>query len=163
MTQRDLDRYRSVWVIDTEFQQPDGEPNIPVCLCAEELHSGRRLEFFFDRPHPNPFDYTDSLFVCYNAAAEWKTFIALGWDLPASVLDLYFEYLNRINGVWRGGQCLRKVGTGLVDALAEFGEDALSHEEKQEEREYIIQWGTNPPLGVSAEAHQRRILDYCWT
>ncbi len=158
-----LDQYRSVWVIDTEFQQPDGEPNVPVCLCAEELHSGRRLELFFDRRHESPFDYNDSLFVCYNAAAEWKTFIALGWELPPNVLDLYFEYLNRINGVWRGGQCLRKVGAGLVDALAEFGEDALSHEEKQEEREYIIRWGTAPPPGVTPDGHRRRILDYCWT
>jgi DNA polymerase I len=158
-----LNSYRSVWVIDTEFQQPDGEPNVPVCFCAEELHSGRRLEFFFDRHHENPFAYESSLFVCYNAAAEWKTFIALGWGLPPNVLDLYFEYLNRINGIWRGGQCLRKVGTGLVDALAEFGEDALSHEEKQEEREYIIRWGVSPPPDVSLEVHQRRILDYCWT
>jgi DNA polymerase I len=158
-----LNNYRSVWVIDTEFQQPDGEPNLPVCLCAEELHSGRRLEFFFDQHHKNPFDYENSLFVCYHAAAEWKTFIALGWDLPPNVLDLYFEYLNRINGVWRGGQCLRKVGSGLVDALAEFGEDALSHEEKGEERQYIIKWGVSPPPSVSLQAHQQRILNYCWT
>jgi DNA polymerase I len=163
MAHSEINEYRSVWVIDTEFQQPDGEPNIPVCLCAEELHSGRRLELFFDRPHNNPFDYENSLFVCYNASAEWKTFIALGWELPANVLDLYFEYLNRINGVWRGGQCLRKVGSGLVDALAEFGEDSLSHEEKEEERENIIQWGVNPPPGVSTDFHQRRILNYCWT
>jgi hypothetical protein len=163
MTPNDLSRYRSVWVIDTEFQQPDGEPNIPVCMCAEELHSGRRLELFFDFPHGSPFELEGSLFVCYNAAAEWKTFIALRWELPPNVLDLYFEYLNRINGVWRGNQSLRKVGTGLVDALAEFGEDSLSHEEKSEERDYIIQWGTTPPPGVAIEAHQRRILDYCWT
>jgi DNA polymerase I len=158
-----LNTYHSVWIIDTEFQQPDGESNVPVCICAEELHSGRRLELFFDQVRSNPFEYTDSLFVCYNASAEWKTFIALGWELPPNVLDLYFEYLNRINGVWRGGQCLRKVGTGLVDALAEFGEDALSHEEKEGERDYIIKWGVRPPPGVSVEVHQRRVLDYCWT
>jgi DNA polymerase-1 len=158
-----LKSYGSVWVIDTEFQQPDGETNVPVCLCAEELHSGRRLEVFFDAQQTNPFDYDNSVFVCYNAAAEWKTFIALGWELPPNVLDLYFEYINRINGVWRGGQCLRKLGTGLVDALAEFGLDAITHEEKEEEREYIIRWGTTPPPGVSIDAHQRRILDYCWT
>ncbi len=92
-----LDSYRSVWVIDTEFQQPDGEPNTPVCLCAEELHSGCRLEFFFDQTHENPFDYQNSLFVCYTASAEWKTFIALGWELPPNVLDLSFEFLNLIN------------------------------------------------------------------
>jgi DNA polymerase I len=158
-----LDNYRSVWVIDTEFQQPDGELNVPVCLCAEELHSGRRLELFFDQPHQNPFEYESSLFVCYNAAAEWGTFISLRWELPPNVLDLYFEYLNRINGIWRGGQCLRKVGSGLIDALAEFGEDALSHEEKESERKYIIEWGVLPTPGVSAEEHQKRILTYCWT
>jgi DNA polymerase-1 len=163
MTMSNLNNYHSVWVIDTEFQQPDGEPNVPVCLCAEELHSGRRLELFFDQQHENPFDYENSLFVCYNASAEWKTFIALGWGLPSNVLDLYVEYLNRINGVWRGGQCLRKVGSGLVDALAEFGEDALSHDEKEEERDYIIRCGVNPPPDISRESHQRRILDYCWT
>jgi hypothetical protein len=100
MTPNDLVQYRSVWVIDTEFQQPDGEPNTPVCLCAEELHSGRRLELFFDRPHSSPFELKGSLFVCYSAAAEWKTLIALGWELPANVLELYFEYVNHINGVW---------------------------------------------------------------
>ena len=157
-----LNNYRSVWVIDTEFQQPDGEPNIPVCLCAQELHSGRRLELFFDQHQENPFDHENSLFVCYNASAEWKTFIALGWGLPPNVLDLYFDYLNRINGVWRGGQCLRKVGSGLVDALATFGEDALSHEEKETERDYIIHCGINPP-DIPRQSHQRRILDYCWT
>jgi DNA polymerase-1 len=158
-----LNNYASVWVIDTEFQQPDGEPNIPVCLCAEELHSGRRLELFFDRPHENPFDYANSQFVCYSASAEWKTLIALGWELPPNVLDLYFEYVNGINGVWRGGQCLRKVGTGLVNALADYGEDSLSFEEKQQERDYVIGHGVVPPPGVSTEGHQRRILDYCWT
>ncbi len=163
MTPSDLVQYRSVWVIDTEFQQPDGEPNIPVCLCAEEVYSGRRLELFFDQPQGNPFEFEGSLFIGYNAAAEWKTFIALGWELPVNVLDLYFEYLNHINGIWRGNQSLRKIGTGLVDALAEFGEESLSHEEKSEEREYIIQWGIARPPGAAAEAHQRRILDYCWT
>lgn len=143
-------------MIDTEFQSPDGEPNTPVCLCARELHSGRRLEIFFDKHHHNPFEYENSLFVCYNAAAEWKTFISLGWDLPPQVLDLYFEYLNRINGVWRTGQCLRQIGCGLVDALTEYGEDALTHEDKETEREYIIRWGTTPPPGVQPEAHQRQ-------
>jgi DNA polymerase I-like protein with 3'-5' exonuclease and polymerase domains len=44
-----------------------------------------------------------------------------------------------------------------VDALTQFGEDALSHEEKDEERDYILSRTSYPPEG------QRRILDYCWT
>jgi hypothetical protein len=152
-----LDHYRSVWVIDTEYRCPDGECNVPVCLCAHELQSGRRLELFFDRVHDNPYDYTDSLFVCYNAVAEWKTFISLGWDLPSDIIDLYFEYLNQINGVWQGNLSLRTLGTGLPDAMATYGLDAISHVEKDAERDYIRFNTSYPPVG------QHRILNYCWT
>jgi DNA polymerase-1 len=149
--------FNSVWVIDTEFRSPSGERNEPVCLCALELRTGRRLELFFDQPHDNPFDYADSLFVCYNAAAEWETFITLGWGLPTNIVDLYFEYLNRINGVWFGNICLRKTGSGLADAMDEYGLDGMSHEKKDEARDYILSHSSYPPEG------QRRILDYCWT
>ncbi len=104
-----------------------------------------------------PVNDPTALFVCYNAAAEWKTFISLGWALPHNTLDLYFEYLNRINGVWWGDLCLRKMGSGLAHAMAEFGLDGLSYEEKEEERDYIRSCSSHPSEG------KRRVLDYCWT
>jgi len=152
-----LDNYSSVWVIDTGFQGPDGEPHEPVCLCAHELRSGRRLELFFDEPHENPFDYTDALFVAYNASVEFKTFISLGWSLPEAVLDLQFEYLRVINGLWLGHQSLKLMGRGLADAMEAFGLDAFSHAEKDAERDSILSNRSYPPEG------QRRILDHCWT
>src|SRR5580698_3829231 len=94
----ELQEFTSVWVIDTEFRSRSGEPNEPVCLCARELHTGRRLELFFDCAHENPFESEGALFVGYNLAAEWKTFISLGWPLPDNMLDLHFEYLNLVNG-----------------------------------------------------------------
>ena len=41
--------FTEVWFIDTEFQAVDGEPNVPVSLCAYELRSKRKVEMFFDR------------------------------------------------------------------------------------------------------------------
>jgi hypothetical protein len=156
MTNSDLGAFTSVWVIDTEFRQKDGERNEPVCLCALEVRTGRRLELFFDRHHDNPFDYSDTLFVCYVASAEWKTFISLGWSLPPNVVDLYFEHLNTVNGLWYDNCNLRLTTTGLADAMAFYGLDGLSCVEKQEERDFILSRTSYPP-----EA-QRHILSYCW-
>jgi hypothetical protein len=76
---------------------------------------------------------------------------------------LYIEFLNIINGVWRGAQSLRDLGTGMPDAIAHFGGSPLEFwkADKDAERQYIIVNGTVPPIGVSPEAHRRRILDYC--
>src|SRR5260370_15171942 len=136
-----LEAFRSVWVIDTEFRCQSGERNEPVCLCALEIRTGRRLELFFDRHHENPFDYSDALFVCYGAAAEWKTFLSLGWELPHDVLDLHFEYLTQINGVWQGNVLLRKIRSGLPDAIAASRLYFPSHLAKEVDREFIL-----PPL-----------------
>ncbi len=151
-----LDDYRRVWVLDTEFRTAPGERNCPVCLCARDLHTGEEVEVFFDSHRENPFDYEAALFAGFNTPAEWKTFLALGWDLPLNILDLHFEYLRLINGVWCNGINLRSFGTGLLDAMTEFNLDAMSCAEKAEERDYILTHSSYPPEG------QRRILDYCW-
>jgi len=151
-----LEGFRRVWLLDTEFRTAPGERNSPVCLCARDHHTGDEVEVFFDRYQENPFDYDGTLFVGFNTPAEWKTFLALGWELPPTILDLHFEYLRLINGVWRGDVNLRALGTGLLDAMAEFNLDAISCAEKEKEREYILAHSSYPPEG------QRRILDYCW-
>jgi len=151
-----LKEYRRVWVLDTEFRTAPGERNNPVCLCARDLHTGEEVEVFFDRHRENPFIYNAALFVGFNTPAEWKTFLALDWELPPTILDLYFEYLRLINGVWRGDTSLRSLGTGLLDAMAEFNLDSMAYGEKDAERDYILAHSFYPPQG------QRRILDYCW-
>jgi DNA polymerase I len=158
--------YPAVWVIDTEFQAPDGEQNRPVCLCARDQKSGREVELFFDQPAECPFDLQNDLFICYNASAEWKTFLALCWGTPEHIVDLYFEFLNLINGVWLpdNSASVREVGTGLLAALQFFGRpQAIKAAEKDEERDYINANGVVPPEGVSKADHQSRIIGYCWT
>jgi DNA polymerase-1 len=165
-TSRHFNGYPAVWVIDTEFQALDGEQNRPVCLCAREQKTGREIELSFDEPAECPFDLAHDLFVCFNASAEWKTFLSLGWDMPENVVDLYFEFLCLINGVWLDDNSAsqREVGTGLLAALIFFGhQQAISAAEKEEERDYISANGIVPPAGVTREDHQRRIIKYCWT
>ena len=118
---------------------------------------------FFDRAHENIFGDPNALFVCYNAVAEWKTFLALGWEVPSNTVDLYVEYLNTVNGVWRGNTSVRELGTGLVDAMREHGLDPMDAAEKDAERQYIIANGTKAPEGVPQADHAKRIIDYCWT
>jgi hypothetical protein len=141
-------RFTEVWFIDTEFISLDGEPNLPVALCAFELRSKRKIELFFDRPHENPFTNPDALFVCYNAVAEWKTFLALGWEIPNHCVDLFIEYNLMVNGVWRGSTSLKEVGTGLVDAMREHGIDPISAglDSKETERAYIRDYGVTAPV-----------------
>ncbi len=185
-------RFTQVWFIDTEFIALDGEPNLPVSLCAYELRSKRKVEMFFDKPHENPFTNPDALFVTFNAVAEWKTFLALGWEIPRNCIDLFVEYNRMINGVWRGSQSLKELGTGLVDAMREHGLDPMDAADKETERNYIRDYGLKAPveektatrtdkdggvthlheddtefIGVPArpctqEQHAKRIIDYCW-
>jgi hypothetical protein len=127
-----------------------------VCLCARALHSGEEVEVFFDRRWENPFDYDAALFVGFKTPAEWKTFLALSWNLPPNILDLRFEYFRLINGIWRNGVNLRNLGAELLDAMAEFNLHAMSCADKDEERDYILAHDSYPHEG------QRRILDHGW-
>ena len=139
-------RFTEVWFIDTEFIALDGEPNVPVSLCAYELRSKRKVEMFFDRVYENPFTNPDALFICYNAVAEWKTFLALGWEIPRNCIDLFVEYNLMINGVWRGNTSVKELGTGLVDAMREHGLDPMDSAEKETERNYIRDYGLKAPV-----------------
>jgi hypothetical protein len=158
------EQFKFVYVLDTEFVAQPGERQRPVCLVAQGFHQGRDIEVFFDAPSHNPFlDLSRTLFIGYNLSAEFQTMLALGWDLPQYCIDLHFEFLNMVNGVWYGSQSLMKLGTGLQDAVTHFGGSPLEFwkSDKDAERQYVIENGTIPPVGTSVESHRRRILAYC--
>ena len=151
-------QFTEVWFIDTEFISLDGEPNLPVALCAYELRSKRKVEMFFDRAHENPFTNPDALYICYNAVAEWKTFLALGWPIPNYCIDLFVEYNREINGVWRGATSLKELGTGLIDALREHKIDPISVglNDKETERNYIRDYGITAPVEEQTSTRANR-------
>lgn len=148
-----LDAYREVWLVDFEFSVPPGERPDPVCLVAREYRTGRTLRLWQDdlrgrRGPPLPIG-PDVLFVAFLASAELGCHLALGWPLPARVLDLYVEFRNRANGLSPPN------GFGLLGALIWFGLDAMDGAEKKAMQELACRGG--PWTAEEREA----LLAYC--
>jgi DNA polymerase-1 len=149
-----LSLYEEVWLHDFEFiVQPGGHPDI-VCLAAHELRSGRTLRLWrdeLDKLGRQPPYRTDKrvLFVNFVANAECGCHLALGWPLPANILDLSPAFRNITNGR------TTPEGKGLIGALRYFGLDAIGTKHKDAMRDRIMQgW----PFTLE---EQRQIQDYC--
>jgi hypothetical protein len=124
----DLLPFAEIWAVDFEFGAKPGENPEPVCLVARELRSGRELrlwrdEFGSEPPYPTG---SDVLFVAYYASAEIGCHLALGWQVPERVLDLFTEFRNHTNGIPTVS------GAGLLGALAHYGLDSIGTVEKDE-------------------------------
>lgn len=150
-----LSSFENVWLTDTEFNAQAGERPSPVCLVARELRSGRLLRLWSDdlrEMRQPPFSTgPETLFVAYYASAELGCFQALGWPMPARVLDLYCEFKCRTSGL------KTPCGNGLLGALAYFGFDSIDAADKDAMRALVLR-------GEPYTADERRaILDYCQT
>ena len=148
-----LDSFSEVWLVDFEFSQPDGERPNPICMVAREYWSRRLVRVWQDELQAlsrAPFAMAaDSLFVAYFASAELGCFLALGWPMPARILDLYVEFRNSTNGL--PVAC----GNGLLGALAHYGLDALEAVEKDSMRALAIRGGPY------TDSERTALLDYC--
>lgn len=144
--------FREVVVLDTEFHTGRvlGNRPIPVCICAVELRSGRKHRIWCEPGEPllNPLP-VDALYVAFSAQAEWGTFLALGWDLPTHICDLYAEFRCLTNGL------PTTTGNSLIDALTYYHCPAMPRSQKQGVRERILQGGPY------TSEERREILDYC--
>ena len=146
-----LDTYREVWAVDFEFMAPPGERPTPVCLVARELKSGRTIRLWRDQFGPVP-PYSiepDCLFVAYYASAELGCHLALGWPMPARILDLFTEFRYQTNGL------PTVAGRGLLGALTAYGLDTIGAVEKEEMRNLIMRGGP------WSDEERDAILDYC--
>ena len=148
-----LDDYGEIWLLDCEFQQPEGERPKPLCLVAREYRCGEMIRLWRDdlvSQSRAPFGVgPDSLLVAYYSSAELGCFLALGWPLPANVLDLYPEFRRLTCGL------TAPHGHGLFGALAHHGLDCLAAVEKEELRELAMRGGPY------SEHEQVALLDYC--
>ena len=149
-----MDSYSEVWLVDFEFSAPPGERPRPVCLVAWEVHSGRSVRLSGDqlqRTAP-PYDIGPSaLFVAYYASAELGCHLALGWDMPVNVLDLFAEFKWLTNGL------PTIAGGGLLGALRHFGLDGIGGDEKTTMRDLAMRGGPY------TDAESVALLDYCET
>nr|WP_315473028.1 DNA polymerase [uncultured Undibacterium sp.] len=147
-----ISQYKKVWVADFEFRAADGHQPEPVCLVAKELRSGKIIRLWgsdLNRPSP-PFSIDDdTLFVAFYASAEMNCHLALHWQMPKNILDLYAEFRVITNGR------ILSCGNGLLGALSFFGEDGIESLEKNEMRELVMRGG------LYTDAERIKILNYC--
>jgi hypothetical protein len=148
-----FDHYREIWCLDAEFNQQAGERPSPVCLVAREFRTGRLIRLWDDRLHQlrgPPFSSgPDSLFVAYYASAELGCFLALGWPMPARILDLFCEFKVKTSGL------PTPCGCGLLGALAFHGIDGIDASEKEAMRQLVLRGG---PYSTD---ERQAVLDYC--
>jgi hypothetical protein len=122
-------------------------------MVGRELRSGCELRLWADdlrRLRAAPFPVgPETLFVAYYASAELGCFLALGWPLPAHILDLYPEFRVETNGL--DLPC----GRGLLGALQFYGLDHMDAADKGEMRDLAMRGG---PYSAT---EQEALVTYC--
>jgi DNA polymerase I len=149
----DLTAYRQIWFVDFEFQAPAGERQLPVCMIAHELHSGKILRYWQDEllltnhtPIPGG---KDCLLIAYYASAELGCYLVLNWQPPFNIIDLFAEY--RIITNCKPGA----PGASLLGALSYFDLNTIGGLEKDAMRQLVLRGG---PWTFE---ERQAILDYC--
>ncbi len=145
-----LDNFRSVTLVDFEFCAPPGEMPKPICVVALELKTGRLVRGPVSEFQEAPYGVgKDDLVVAFYASAEISCHLALGWAVPARILDLYCEFRQLTN---HGST---REPASLLHALAHFRLDSIGASEKEGMRALAIRGG---PF-TAQELHD--LLEYC--
>jgi DNA polymerase-1 len=121
-------------------------------MVAREYSSGETIRcWLWDSPPkdcPVPTG-SDVLYVAYLASAELGCHLALGWQMPVQVLDLYAEYR------WMTSGRRPFADFSLLGALQSFGLGGIPAVEKSSMRQLAIRGG--PYSGEE----QQLLLKYC--
>jgi hypothetical protein len=166
---------RDVIVLDTEYYTHEvltgvpkdqrksktvrnGNTVTPVCLCAKSLVRDQEWRVMAAPGAHNPLPMEPNvLYVCFAAPAEWSYFLAMGWDLPPTIIDLYAERMmqtceEKESAGKRRGKRYRPT---LLREMANYGLDAMAAIRKEEMRELVMR---GAPY---TETERAAILDYC--
>lgn len=143
-----------IWIADFEFLSSDGETPRPICFCATELKTNKTLKVWLDgieNPNP-PINFKDSnlTYVAYYSVAEMSCHLALNWDIPENIIDLYCEWKVLTN------DGLRKP-SGLLNACQYFGIQTIDQTYKDKMRDRVL---AGSPY---TEDEKQAILNYCET
>ena len=155
MEEIDLGRFTNLVFVDFEFYGDEEQDPTVVCMVARiARRTGvETIRLWADELHrlkapPYPIG-SESLFIAYNASAKLRCHLALKWQLPKNVLDLYVEFKRYINGMADAPKA------GLISALRHFGLSYMEEDEKDRMRELIL---SGDPRSVQ---EQKAILRYC--
>lgn len=142
--------FRHTYYVDFEYQISNGERPKIVCMVCTEAETGQTQRYSrreLEKMDRAPFETgSDAVMVAYAAQAELGCMLALGWKLPANVIDLYAEFRIETNG--------RGLKASLLDALAMHGLAHIDATEKEDMRDLILRGGWS-------QHELELILDYC--
>jgi hypothetical protein len=123
-------------------------------MVVRNFGTGQTWRYFKDdllkMDHPPHPIGADTLVVAYYASAEMNCYLALGWELPENILDLFTEFRCLSNGL-----TLQSGGSGLLGALNWHGLKSMDAVEKTEMRELAMSGG---PYTATQKIE---LLDYC--
>ena len=146
---------REVWVVDFEYMSNPGERPQPVCVVSREIKSGETKSVWLEgstagdlRSPPYPTG-KDALFISFYAPAEMSCHLALGWSMPANLIDLFAEHRVQTNG-------LPGVGHSLLAACEYRGVQSVPSSEHKTQMRNLIMAG-----GTYSEDDRKSILQYC--
>ena len=148
-------QFKNIVAVDFEFEfgghNAVGERPRPACAVFKELRTGKIVKIWRGEFGPTPPFPTgpETLWIAFYSSAEWGCFKALGWPMPANVLDLFVEFRLRTNGLET------PAGASLVGALTYFGLDTIGAGEKSDMRDLILR------SGPWSAAERIAILEYC--
>jgi hypothetical protein len=123
-----------------------------VCVVSLEHTSSRlnRVWLEGERIERPPFPCgPDTAAVAYYGSAEMTCFLALDWEMPGFLIDLYPEFRIRTNGEYL------EHGSGLLGAMQYFGLNGVTAAKKDVMRERVLK---GPPYSPQ---DRRQILNYC--
>lgn len=142
--------------IDFEFRpfgRTEGNPIEVICMVAYRQSTGEYIRLWGEalytlKEPPFPIGPEVAL-VAYYASAEIACFHALGWQLPARIVDLYAEFRNLSNG-------LPLVhGRSLLGALQFFGLPTMEGGHKESMRQLALRGGDY------TSSERAALLEYC--
>lgn len=149
----ELDRYRRIRPLDTEYTPRRAQLPDPICYAVGELRSGAspRTRWVHGGDYgPCPYDPDEDLIVCFEASAELSFFRSCGWPLPRHILDLRIAFRIYSNGrIWH---------SSLFTALETF---KIEHEVPGSTKERYQQLCANG--GPFSDEEKNGILWYCAT
>jgi hypothetical protein len=130
-----LGSFDHAWVIDFEYNAPDGECPTPFCGVGYCIKTQETRVWRSDVPG-SPMPYTTGhkdLVICYSATAEGSCILALGWPWPTHTLDLlpcYKMIRNRFQSSIRH--------PSLIKAAAYFNINAMDKVTKETGRSLAL-------------------------
>jgi len=162
-----LQFFDRIWVIDTEYRQPDNHPKEPRCFCAVDMCSGEDVQLWYSPGQSCPLPgIEEDLIITYAAGAEAGYFFQVDWPMhDLNVIDTRLLQLWLTNGSTRWDRLMdtvanetgeKKRKTNLQLAAKMVGLPLI--EEKTIMRDLIM--GPRNTEDFS-QAEREQILNYC--